>query len=129
MKVNEVKMKDNLDKLYHMNETLDEKVEIVEQERTSFIVRTDNLTLELKKYRDELLNMKDSIYQFIQSTHFELKEAIANFNIQIEQVAQEVQFEKLKLSAQNSEFRKFGYEIELANRRMGEIEVFFDDIK
>ena len=66
-------MNQNIDKLFHINETLDEKVDIVEQERTSFLMRTENLALEVKRYKDEMILMKEQIYQYIEQSHLELK--------------------------------------------------------
>ena len=40
-----------------------------------------------------------------------------------------MEFERLKLNTQNTEFRKFGLTVELANRRMSEIEEFFQEIR
>ena len=91
-------------------------------------MRTENLAIEVKKYKDELILMKEQIYLYIEQSHLELKEAVSSFNIQIEKVAREVEFERLKLNSQNTEFRKFGLTVELANRRMSDIEAFFEDL-
>ncbi|CDW76060.1 UNKNOWN [Stylonychia lemnae] len=128
-KVYEIKVKENIDKLYHQQEVLQEKVDIVEQERSSFIMRVDNLSYELKKYKEDLLNMKESLGQHIDRTHMELKKSIAGFNNQIQVVSEEIQLEKKKLVVQSNDFKKFGLVIETNNRRLVEVEDLLEKIQ
>lgn len=111
-----------MDKLYHLQETLEEKYDIVEQERSSFLMRVETLSFEIKKYRDDLLQMKESIYDHIENTHLDLKKAIADFNNQIERVTLDIDLEKKKLNVQNQDFRKFGLTIETNNRLLDEMQ-------
>jgi len=46
-------------------------------------MRVDNLSYELKKYKEDVMNMKESLGQHIDRTHMELKKSIAGFNNQI----------------------------------------------
>lgn len=45
-----------------MQDVLQEKVDIVEQERSSFIMRVENLSFELKKYKEDVFNMKEFLH-------------------------------------------------------------------
>eukprot|EP00347_Sterkiella_histriomuscorum_P001564 403371548 len=121
-KIYEAKMKEAIDKLQHNQDVLTEKVDIVEQERSSFIMRVENLTFELKKFREDLIGTKEHLSDYIDKTHMELKKAISQFNNQIESVITDIQLEKKKLSIQSNDFKIFGSTIEKNNRRLQEIE-------
>ena len=43
-------------------------------------MRVENLTYELKKYKEDLTSTKDFLHEHIDQTHMELKKAIADFN-------------------------------------------------
>ena len=86
-KVAEIKFKESMEKLYHMQETLEEKYDIVEQERSSFLMRVETLSMEIKRYKDDLISMKEGIYDLIETTHLQMQSAIGGFNNQIEKVS------------------------------------------
>lgn len=47
-------------------------------------MRVENLSYEMKKFREELINVKESLNNYIDQTHMELKKSILEFNNQIE---------------------------------------------
>ena len=94
MKVTELKIKENIDKLFYMNQIQEEKVEMVDQERSTFLQRIENLGHELRRYKQELLAVKDQLHQEMENSHLILKASMSDFNLKVEQIESEMALEK-----------------------------------
>ena len=123
MKVQEVKFQESINSLYHRNEELMEKLDMVEQERATFLMRVESMNLEIQKYKDDMIAMKDQLHNHIDDTHHELKKSILDYNTQLEKVTGDLELEKKKLHSSNKDIKDFCYTIEVNTRRIDEVEL------
>ncbi len=49
-------------------------------------MRVETLSMEIKRYKDDLVAMKEGIHDLIESTHLQMQSSIGEFNNQIEKV-------------------------------------------
>lgn len=47
-------------------------------------MRTENLSAEIKKYKDEMNHIRDSMYEYQEKNYITLKQQISDYNSQME---------------------------------------------